>query len=151
MDFEKSVFFSVSAETILFLPHIHYRQESRHAENPITPEQCLLRVCLRFILEVGVHSRQYFLVGMTDQVDAFFNPKMPDRRKLQINNQCPTQILIEVVSRNADYYGYDLASLLLCKNNSTHSLSKNIIDRYIGVNQEYKLHKSRLAPYDADY
>lgn len=70
---------------------------------------------------------------MTDQVDAFFNPKMPDRRKLQINNQCPTQILIEVVSRNADYYGYDLASLLLCKNNSTHSLSKNIIDRYIGL------------------
>ena len=47
------------------------------------------------------YSRQSFLVRLTNQFDAFFNPKAPQRRNLQINNKCSKQMLITVVSRNS--------------------------------------------------
>ena len=71
----KSIFCSLWAEAILFLTHIFYRQETRPPENVITPEQYVCFTPLQSILEEGLHSRQSFLVRLTNQFDAFFNPR----------------------------------------------------------------------------
>ena len=56
---------------------------------------------LQSISEPGLHSRHSFLVKLPNQRDAFFNPKTPERRKLEIYNKGSKQIIMIVLSRNS--------------------------------------------------
>ena len=71
-------------------------------ENAITREQYVSRLCS---LRGKLTFTHFFLGRLTNQFDAFFNPKNVQRRKLilgvQINNKCSKQIWIEVLSRIA--------------------------------------------------
>ena len=57
---------------------------------------------LESILDEGLHSRQYCLVRLNNQFNAFFNPKNASETKASTKNiKCSTQILLELLSGNA--------------------------------------------------
>ena len=84
---------TISNTYILPVGNTPYRKRHNTRTICITP--------LQSILEESLHSRQSFLVKLTDQFNAFFNPKTPQRRTLKINNKCSKQILTIAVSRNS--------------------------------------------------
>ena len=78
----------------IYIPVGNTPYRKRHVTRTIstTPQQS--------IVEEGLHSPQSFLVRLTNQFGAFFNPKNASETKAT-NNNCSKQMLIIVVSRNS--------------------------------------------------
>ena len=71
---KKTIFCSFWAEAMLFLTHIYFPVGNTPYRNPHNT-RVVCTTPLQSILEAGFHSRQSFLVRLTNQFDAFFNSK----------------------------------------------------------------------------
>ena len=77
LEFENYILFCHTISNTYILPTGKtpcQKHRNTPAKNTVTPDQYVLTP-LQSMLEAGLHSRQSFLVGLTTQFDAFFNPK----------------------------------------------------------------------------
>ena len=83
---KKCAICSIWAEAILFLPHTWYILPV--GNTPYRKPHNARTICttpLQSILEAGIHSRQSFLVRLTNHFDAFVNPKNASETKATTN------------------------------------------------------------------